>query len=86
MTAFAIGRPTPNEYSEYHKLYVSKVPDGEIMTILRNQLDEAVKRFEAQHLERMLRACPDKREAARRLGIGLSSLYRKIEQYGLGGE
>jgi DNA-binding NtrC family response regulator len=50
-----------------------------------DDLDEAVRRFEKLHLERLLRACPDKREAARRLGIGLSSLYRKIEQYGIGG-
>ena len=45
MTAFAIGRPSPNEYSEYHQLYISKVPDGQIMTILRDQLDEAITLF-----------------------------------------
>jgi transcriptional regulator with PAS, ATPase and Fis domain len=43
-----------------------------------------MKRFERLHIERALRQCPDKREAAKRLGIGLSSLYRKIEQYGIG--
>jgi TyrR family helix-turn-helix protein len=48
-----------------------------------DELDEAVKRFEKRHIERMLRQAPDKREAAKRLGIGLSSLYRKIEQYGI---
>jgi DNA-binding NtrC family response regulator len=48
-----------------------------------DDLDEAVKRFERLHIERMLRLVPDKRDAAKRLGIGLSSLYRKIEQLGL---
>jgi DNA-binding NtrC family response regulator len=48
-------------------------------------LDEAVRRFEKRHLERLLRLSPDKKEAARRLDIGLSSLYRKIEQYGIAG-
>ena len=48
-----------------------------------DELSEAVERFERMHIERMLRQVPDKREAARRLGIGLSSLYRKIEQYGI---
>jgi len=38
----------------------------------------AVQRFEKLHIERLLRLVPDKREAARRLGIGLSSLYRKL--------
>ncbi|MCZ2344264.1 MAG: sigma-54 dependent transcriptional regulator [Bacteroidales bacterium] len=48
-----------------------------------DELGAAVERFEKMHIERMLRQTSDKREAARRLGIGLSSLYRKIEQYGI---
>jgi DNA-binding NtrC family response regulator len=51
-----------------------------------DDLNQAVERFERLHIERTLRQTPDKREAAKRLGIGLSSLYRKIEQYGLQGE
>ena len=47
---------------------------------LVDNLDEAVARFERQHIERLLRRFPDKKEAARHLGIALSSLYRKIEQ------
>ncbi len=40
----------------------------------------ALDRFERQHLARVLQASAgDKREAARRLGLGLSSLYRKLE-------
>jgi DNA-binding NtrC family response regulator len=45
-----------------------------------DRLAEAVERFEKAHIERILRQTPDKREAAKRLDIGLSSLYRRIEQ------
>jgi DNA-binding NtrC family response regulator len=45
---------------------------------LVDDLNEAVRRFEKQHIERILRQTPDKKEAARRLGIALSSLYRHI--------
>jgi hypothetical protein len=31
----------------------------------------------------MLRRVPDKKEAARRLGMGLSSLYRRIGELGI---
>jgi DNA-binding NtrC family response regulator len=51
-----------------------------------DDLSEAVRRFERLHVERILRQTPDKREAAKRLGIGLSSLYRKIEEYGIATE
>jgi DNA-binding NtrC family response regulator len=47
---------------------------------LVDDLGEAVKRFERQHIERVLRQTPDKREAAQRLNMGLSSLYRKIAE------
>jgi DNA-binding NtrC family response regulator len=47
---------------------------------LVDDLGEAVARFEKLHLERILRQTPDKKEAARRLGMGLSSLYRKIAE------
>ena len=49
-----------------------------------DDLNDATARFEKLHIERILRQVADKREAAKRLGIGLSSLYRKIEQYGIG--
>jgi DNA-binding NtrC family response regulator len=41
-------------------------------------LNEAVRRFEKQYIERILRTAVDKKEAARRLGMGLSSLCRKV--------
>jgi DNA-binding NtrC family response regulator len=45
-----------------------------------DRLAEAVARFEKLHIERILQQTPDKREAAQRLDIGLSSLYRKITE------
>jgi DNA-binding NtrC family response regulator len=50
---------------------------------LVEDLGEAVRRFEKQHLVRLLRRFPDKKEAARRLGMGLSSLYRRIAELGI---
>jgi len=46
-------------------------------------LEEAVRFAEKTHIERILKQTPDKREACKRLGIGLSSLYRKIELCGV---
>jgi DNA-binding NtrC family response regulator len=45
---------------------------------LVDDLAEAVRRFEKRHIERVLAQSPDKKEVARRLGIGISSLYRRI--------
>jgi DNA-binding NtrC family response regulator len=50
---------------------------------LVDDLSEAVKQFERQHIERILRQSPDKKEAARRLNMGLSSLYRRIAELGI---
>ncbi len=57
-------------------------PAGEGPGLVDN-LTEAVKRFEKQHIERILRQFPDKKEAARRLDMGLSSLYRRIAELGI---
>jgi DNA-binding NtrC family response regulator len=41
----------------------------------------AIRRYERVHIQRVLTECGnDKRDAARRLGLGLSSLYRKLEE------
>ena len=49
-------------------------------------LREAVRLFERQHIQDVLiRADSDKREAARRLGISLASLYRKLGGEGAAG-
>jgi len=50
---------------------------------LVDDLGEAVGRFEKQHIERVLRRVQDKKEAARLLGVGLSSLYRRIAELGI---
>ena len=49
-----------------------------------DNLRAAVRDYERRHIARVLRDCDDdKREAARRLGMGLSSLYRKLEELGI---
>jgi len=46
-----------------------------------DNLRAAMREYERYHIQRVMRACgDDKREAARRLGLGLSSLYRKLEE------
>jgi DNA-binding NtrC family response regulator len=47
----------------------------------RDHLRSAVREYERHHIQRVLKDCgDDKREASRRLGMGLSSLYRKLEE------
>ena len=48
-----------------------------------DDLRSALRHYEKLHILRVLRQWPDKREAAKRLRLGLSSLYRKIEELGL---
>jgi DNA-binding NtrC family response regulator len=49
-----------------------------------DNLRAAVREYERHHIQRIMRDCSDdKREAARRLGMGLSSLYRKLEELGI---
>ncbi len=59
---------------------LAPIPDDPALV---DELCEAVRRFERQHIERVLRQIPDKKEAAQRLGVGLSSLYRKIAELGI---
>jgi DNA-binding NtrC family response regulator len=51
--------------------------------VLTDGLDEAVKRFEKTHIELVLNQNPDKREAAKKLKIALSSLYRRMTELGI---
>ncbi len=57
-------------------------PSGE-PTGMIDDLSQAYLQFEKQHLLRVLRETPERRRAARRLGIGLSSLYRKLDEHGI---
>lgn len=50
---------------------------------LVDDLAEASRRFERIHIGRVLRRFADKKEAARRLGMSLSSLYRRISELGI---
>jgi DNA-binding NtrC family response regulator len=51
-----------------------------------DDLRSAVRQYERAHIQRVLNECGnDKRAAARRLGLGLSSLYRKLEELELRG-
>ncbi|NDE17970.1 sigma-54-dependent Fis family transcriptional regulator, partial [bacterium] len=48
------------------------------------ELDHAVKEFTRAHIRKTLGLCDgDKKEAARKLGVGLSSLYRKLDELGI---
>lgn len=48
-----------------------------------DDLRSALRHYERLHITRVLRQWPDKREACKRLKLGLSSLYRKIEDLGI---
>ena len=49
-----------------------------------HDLKEALGQFEKQHIQRVLEQVnEDRKEAAQLLGISLSSLYRKIEEFGI---
>ena len=48
-----------------------------------DDLRSALRHYERLHILRVLDQFPDKREAAKRLKLGLSSLYRKIEELGI---
>jgi DNA-binding NtrC family response regulator len=68
---------TPDDFPP--GLIVDSDPDGS-----GDDLRSALRNYERQHIQRVLRDCnDDKRETARRLGLGLSSLYRKLEELGI---
>ncbi|GIW45078.1 MAG: sigma-54-dependent Fis family transcriptional regulator [Candidatus Binatia bacterium] len=49
-----------------------------------DNLREAVRAFEKAHIQSVLAKCnQEKRQAAQRLGVSLSSLYRKMEELGI---
>ena len=48
-----------------------------------DDLRSALRHYERLHILRVLDQFPDQREAAKRLKLGLSSLYRKIEELGI---
>jgi DNA-binding NtrC family response regulator len=61
--------------------------DSKDLPVVADNLKEAVHAYEKIHIENVLRRTEyDKRKAAELLGLGLSSLYRKIEELGVVGE
>lgn len=78
--AVILGEPPLVEVADLPPTLTPEPTDPEAV----DGLMEAMKRFEKRHIERILAETPDKREAARRLNIGLSSLYRKIEFHKIG--
>jgi len=59
-------------------------PADESETLRTDDLREAIRVFEKRHLKRILaESGDDRRAAASRLGLGLSSLYAKIKEHGL---
>ncbi len=55
--------------------------DAESLPVVADNLKEAIHAYEKIHIENVLRRVSgDKRKAAALLGLGLSSLYRKIEE------
>jgi DNA-binding NtrC family response regulator len=62
---------------EFHTLPASLSPDAD-------PADQSLRALEARHIRQVLHQCQNnKTEAARRLGIGLTTLYRKVQEYGL---
>lgn len=78
--AVILGEPPLVEVADLPPTLIPEPTDPDAV----DGLTEAMKRFEKRHIERILAETPDKREAARRLNIGLSSLYRKIEFHKIG--
>jgi uncharacterized damage-inducible protein DinB len=42
MNTLTIGRPAADEHAEYYARYISRVPDGDLLDLLRQQLTETV--------------------------------------------
>lgn len=73
-------------FADGHEIGVADLPFGssEQNDEPGEELREALRQFERQHiLDSLHRHDYDKNECARHLGIGLSSLYRKMEELGI---
>jgi DNA-binding NtrC family response regulator len=59
--------------------------DGDVIPFAADNLKDAVRVYERAHIQTTLRKLNwDKRKAAERLGLSLSSLYRKLEELEIG--
>lgn len=60
---------------------VARCPRPDVL--VGTELREKTACFEACLLAEMMKQYPDPKEAARRLGVGLRTLYRKLKKYGI---
>ena len=61
-----------------------EVPGGAPVVSLSDNLKEAVQAYEKSHIETVLKKTNgDKKSAAELLGLSLSSLYRKLDEFGI---
>ena len=72
------------EWITLNNLPPSILGGKEVAPPFTSNLKEALKQFEKQQILRVLEQVgQDRKEAARLLDISLSSLYRKIEEFGI---
>ncbi|MDP6545403.1 MAG: sigma-54 dependent transcriptional regulator [Phycisphaerae bacterium] len=73
-------------FADGEELCLTHLPfaTGEMVDDVGGDMKSALRQFERQHIMYSLRKCGyDKVETARHLGIGVSSLYRKLEEMGI---
>ncbi len=59
-------------------------PPGTSTLLLTDPANRSLRAMEARHIRHVLTdAGGNKTEAARQLGIGLTTLYRKVQEYGI---
>lgn len=54
MSEIPLSKPSNNEYREYFERYISLVPDGNILILMQDQLEKALKLFEEISEEKSL--------------------------------
>jgi transcriptional regulator with PAS, ATPase and Fis domain len=82
--AMILGEPDWITIKDLPRALRQGLPEEEILPSVADDLREAVKTFERGHIQGVLQqAGNDKKVAAERLGVSLSSLYRKIEELGI---
>ena len=82
--AMILGEPDWITMRDLPRALRQDLPEEETLQSVTDDLREAVRTFEKAHILGVLqRVNHDKKAAAERLGVSLSSLYRKIEELGV---
>jgi DNA-binding NtrC family response regulator len=72
------------EWIHLEDLPVGLAVEADVAAPAGDNLRDSIRSYEKAHIENVLvRSNNDKKEAAKRLGIALSSLYRKLEELGI---